>query len=269
MTSDMTKLADAAVDLRRAEAPRGLPHPRRDASTASRSCISTTRTRPRSHGRSSTRSITYYRHDNANIHRATHLLSERATAAYEGTRATCARSSTPPTRARSSSPRAAPRASTSSRRRWGRTNAAPGRRGARHLDGAPLEHRSVAARVRADGRDAEGLPHHGSRRAGPRRLRSAADAADEAGRDDPRAATRSAPSTPSPSSRARRRPPAPWCSWTVRRPSPHLPVDVQAIGCDFYAFSGHKIYGPDGHRRALRQARRCSRRCRPTRAAAT
>ena len=32
----------------------------------------------------------YYRHDNANIHRATHLLSERATAAYEGTRATVA-----------------------------------------------------------------------------------------------------------------------------------------------------------------------------------
>jgi cysteine desulfurase / selenocysteine lyase len=29
----------------------------------------------------------YYRHDNANIHRATHLLSERATKAYEGTRA--------------------------------------------------------------------------------------------------------------------------------------------------------------------------------------
>ena len=29
----------------------------------------------------------YYRHDNANIHRATHLLSERATALYEGARA--------------------------------------------------------------------------------------------------------------------------------------------------------------------------------------
>ncbi|NBV21169.1 MAG: cysteine desulfurase [Proteobacteria bacterium] len=26
----------------------------------------------------------------------------------------------------------------------------------------------------------------------------------------------------------------------------HLPVDVQAIGCDFYAFSGHKICGPTG-----------------------
>ena len=27
---------------------------------------------------------------------------------------------------------------------------------------------------------------------------------------------------------------------------PHLPVDVQALDCDFYAFSGHKIYGPSG-----------------------
>jgi cysteine desulfurase / selenocysteine lyase len=27
---------------------------------------------------------------------------------------------------------------------------------------------------------------------------------------------------------------------------PHLPVDVQHLDCDFYAFSGHKIYGPTG-----------------------
>lgn len=27
---------------------------------------------------------------------------------------------------------------------------------------------------------------------------------------------------------------------------PHLPVDVQALDCDFYAFSGHKLYGPTG-----------------------
>ena len=27
---------------------------------------------------------------------------------------------------------------------------------------------------------------------------------------------------------------------------PHSHVDVRALGCDFYAFSGHKIYGPTG-----------------------
>ena len=28
--------------------------------------------------------------------------------------------------------------------------------------------------------------------------------------------------------------------------APHLPVDVQALGCDFFAFSGHKVFGPTG-----------------------
>ncbi|MBL6603470.1 MAG: aminotransferase class V-fold PLP-dependent enzyme, partial [Alphaproteobacteria bacterium] len=26
----------------------------------------------------------------------------------------------------------------------------------------------------------------------------------------------------------------------------HMPVDVQALGCDFYVFSAHKLYGPSG-----------------------
>lgn len=28
--------------------------------------------------------------------------------------------------------------------------------------------------------------------------------------------------------------------------APHFPVDLQALGCDFFAFSGHKLYGPTG-----------------------
>ena len=28
--------------------------------------------------------------------------------------------------------------------------------------------------------------------------------------------------------------------------APHLGIDVQALGCDFYALSGHKMYGPTG-----------------------
>src|SRR5277367_151219 len=27
---------------------------------------------------------------------------------------------------------------------------------------------------------------------------------------------------------------------------PHMKVDVQALDCDFYVFSGHKVYGPTG-----------------------
>jgi cysteine desulfurase/selenocysteine lyase len=28
--------------------------------------------------------------------------------------------------------------------------------------------------------------------------------------------------------------------------APHLPIDVRELGCDFYAFSGHKVFGPTG-----------------------
>lgn len=28
--------------------------------------------------------------------------------------------------------------------------------------------------------------------------------------------------------------------------APHLSIDVEKLGCDFYAFSGHKLYGPNG-----------------------
>jgi cysteine desulfurase/selenocysteine lyase len=28
--------------------------------------------------------------------------------------------------------------------------------------------------------------------------------------------------------------------------APHLPIDVQDLGCEFYAFSGHKVYAPTG-----------------------
>ena len=28
--------------------------------------------------------------------------------------------------------------------------------------------------------------------------------------------------------------------------TPHMPIDVQSLDCDFFAFSGHKIYGPTG-----------------------
>ncbi len=28
--------------------------------------------------------------------------------------------------------------------------------------------------------------------------------------------------------------------------APHMKIDVQAMGCDFFAFSGHKMYGPTG-----------------------
>jgi cysteine desulfurase/selenocysteine lyase len=40
---------------------------------------------------------------------------------------------------------------------------------------------------------------------------------------------------------------------------PRLAVDVGALGCDFYVFSGHKLVRPDRHRRAVGTARTARR----------
>ena len=48
----------------------------------------------------------------------------------------------------------------------------------------------------------------------------------------------------------------------------HLPVDVQDIDCDFYAFTGHKLYGPTGIGVLYGKRELARRRCRPTWAAA-
>ena len=41
--------------------------------------------------------------------------------------------------------------------------------------------------------------------------------------------------------------------------APHMPVDVQALDCDFYAFSGHKMLGPTGIGVSMGQARNSRR----------
>jgi len=35
-------------------------------------------------------------------------------------------------------------------------------------------------------------------------------------------------------------------SWTERKAAPHMPVNMQEIDCDFFAFSGHKMLAPLG-----------------------
>ena len=49
---------------------------------------------------------------------------------------------------------------------------------------------------------------------------------------------------------------------------PHCAVDVQALDCDFYAFSAHKLHGVSGTG-VLYAKRRCSILCRRIRAAGT
>ena len=49
---------------------------------------------------------------------------------------------------------------------------------------------------------------------------------------------------------------------------PRLPVDVAAIGADFYAFSGAQALRPDRHRLPVGPRRAARRNCRRGRAAA-
>ena len=102
---------------------------------------------------------------------------------------------------------------------WGRAQRRPRRRGAHHRDGAPLEHRALAARLRGDRRDAALPVGVGGRRAVARRARRGARrAAGSSSSRSPTSRTCSARST-----RSRRSPAAParparsrWS--TARRP---------------------------------------------------
>ena len=89
-------------------------------------------------------------------------------------------SSTPPCRARSSSSAAAPRRSTSSPRASAGPASAGRRRGPHHRDGAPLQHRPLADAVRGEGGRAARGADQRRRRIAARRVREAADAADQA-----------------------------------------------------------------------------------------
>ena len=42
---------------------------------------------------------------------------------------------------------------------------------------------------------------------------------------------------------------------------PHIPVNVQALDCDFFVFSGHKLFGPNGHWGSVRKEGLCWSPC--------
>ena len=101
----------------------------------------------------------YYEHDNANVHRGVHLLSERATERLRGgPRARCSNSSTPAACARSSSRAAPPRRSTSSPRPSAGSTSSAGDEVLVTCDGAPLQHRALADALRGEGRHLRVVP---------------------------------------------------------------------------------------------------------------
>lgn len=187
----------------------------------------------------------YYRHDNANVHRASHALSARATQAFESARERVKQF----LNARSSQEIIWTRGTTEAinlvAHSWGMSNLQPGD----EILLSVLEHHAnivpwqqVATRTGAVLRvipltpagDLDLAAFHAL--LSPRtRLLTLAHVSNALGTVNPvaeliRAAKAVGAITLIDGAQA----------------AGHLSVDVQALGCDFYAFSGHKLYGPTG-----------------------
>jgi cysteine desulfurase/selenocysteine lyase len=187
----------------------------------------------------------YYRHDNSIIHRATHLLSERATRAYEATRASVARFINAADRREIVFTKGCTEGINLVAQSWGRTNLKPGD----EVLVTWMEHHSnivpwqlVCAQTGATLKaapitDRGELDLDAFDRLLTERTKLVAliHVSNALGTINPVVALTAK---------------AKAVGATVlidgAQAIPHLPVDVRAIGCDFYSFSGHKMYGPTG-----------------------
>jgi cysteine desulfurase/selenocysteine lyase len=186
----------------------------------------------------------YYQRDNANVHRGVHALSERATKAFEGARATVARFLHADPRevifVRGATEAVNLVAQTFGRQRVG---------GGDEIVVTTLEHHSnivpwqllaeaQGARVVAAPIDEAGDLDLVAleRLLGPRvKLLAVTQVSNALGTVTPLEAVMAL-------ARARGIP----VLVDGAQGAPHLGVDVQALGADFYVFSGHKLYGPTG-----------------------
>ena len=180
------------------------------------------------------------------MHRGVHELSGLATDAYEGAREKIRVFFNAVERAGDRLHAERHRGHQPRRLRVRAADARGGRRGRDLGDGAPLEHRALAARVRGARRAACAwrrstitgalILEELDRLIGPRtRIVSIAHMSNALGTINPveeivaLAHARGVPVLIDGSQAAY-----------------HMPVDVQAIGCDFYVATGHKLYGPTG-----------------------
>ena len=187
----------------------------------------------------------YYRHDNANIHRGVHLLSQRATDAYESARAAVRRF----LNAQSSSEivfvRGATEAINLVAQTYGRTHIVSGDQVLitsmeHHSNIVPwqilCEEKGAKLRVAPVNDRGELLLEKLEELLSPRtKIVSIAHVSNALGTVNPiRQIVRLAHQRGIP------------VLVDGAQAAPHLQIDVQDLDCDFYAFSGHKIYGPTG-----------------------
>jgi cysteine desulfurase/selenocysteine lyase len=186
-----------------------------------------------------------YSRDTANIHRAVHLLSQRATAAYEGTRPKAARFLGAADHEEIVFVRGTTEAMNLVANGWGRKNLRAGD----EIVMTELEHHSVIVpwQMIADEKGAKlvvvPVEDDGSvrleewaKRVGKKtRLVVTAHVSNALGTiQDAAAIAKIAHAAGA------------LVFFDGAQAAPHLRVDVRALGADFYAFSGHKLYGPTG-----------------------
>ena len=189
--------------------------------------------------------VRYYTEENANIHRGVHMLSEQATESYEEARVVVQRFLNAATSSEIVFVRGATEGINLVAQTWGRSQIGPGD----EIVISAMEHHSnivpwqilcqqqgAILRVAPVNDAGELLLGEFEKLLGPKtKLVALAHVSNALGTINPvRKVIEMAR------------------GWNVRvlldgaQAVPHLSVDVQALDCDFYAFSGHKVYGPTG-----------------------
>lgn len=187
----------------------------------------------------------YYRYDNANVHRGVHALSDRATTAFEAARDTVSGFLNSPAAHQVIWTRGTTESINLVAQSWGRQNLRAGDR----ILVSWLEHHSniVPWQLVAEATGAEVVPIPVSD-AGDIDLVALDTLLDARVKLVAVNHVSNALGTINPVAEICRRARAAGALSLVdgAQAVAHLPVDVQAIGCDFYAFSGHKVFGPTG-----------------------
>jgi cysteine desulfurase/selenocysteine lyase len=189
--------------------------------------------------------VRYYTQDNANIHRGLHQLSERATAAYEETRSKVRRFLNAAEDREIVFVRGTTEAINLVAQSYGRTHLDPGDEVLittmeHHSNIVPwqilCEEKGARLRVAPIGDDGDLLLDEFEKLLGPRtRLVSVVHVSNALGTINPvkrlveMAHRRNIP-----------------VLLDGAQAAPHLRIDVRELDCDFYALSGHKLFGPTG-----------------------
>ncbi|MDJ0889780.1 MAG: cysteine desulfurase [Gammaproteobacteria bacterium] len=187
----------------------------------------------------------YYRHDNANVHRGVHALSERATAAYNAARSTAQRFINADDHREIVFVRGTTEAINLVAQTWGKANVGPGD----EIILTELEHHAnivpwqllceqTGAKLRVAPIDDRGdviLEVYAELFSERTRLVAVSHVSNALGTINPirrMIETAHAHGVP--------------VLVDGAQAAPHIRIDVQELDCDFYAFSGHKVYGPTG-----------------------